>query len=111
MVVSFDSFTTAIGAYIESEIVQKAPSNRRLLLGAVAMVAPAIVARKANDYSQYVKAIGMIDEEGNIEIDALEDMGTKLIEKYGQYQFKLLDVSVNITKEDVISFCQMLRNM
>lgn len=110
MKISFDTFKTVVCRYMDTDIIDKAPRNRRLLLGIGVMLAPSFLDKQVNAYLPVLCTLNVIDEDKQINVDTLEDVATKLIDKYGSYQMKLLDITVDITREDVIKFCQMCRN-
>ena len=111
MRVKFDTFTTAVCKYIDTDIINKAPRNRRLLLGVAVMATPNFLSKKCKEYNQLLSSLGIIDEDNKVDLDSLESVGTELMDKYGSYQMKLLDMEINITKDDISRLCQMCRNM
>ena len=111
MRVKFDTFTTAVCKYIDTDIINKAPRNRRLLLGVAVMATPNFLSKKCKEHCQLLSSLGIIDEDNKVDLDSLESVGTELMDKYGSYQMKILDMEINITKDDISRLCQMCRNM
>lgn len=111
MKIKFDTFTTAVCKYIDTDIINKAPRNRRLLLGVAVMATPNFLTQKARDYNKLLSSLEVIDEDNKIDIDTLESVGTELMNKYGSYQLKILDMAIDITRDDVSRLCQLCRNM
>ncbi len=109
--ITFDNFSSAVCKYMDTDIINKAPRNRRLLLGVAVMATPSFLEKKAKEYKQLLLALNVMDEDNNIDVDSLESVGTELINKYGSYQLKVLDIEINITKDDIARLCQMCRNM
>lgn len=113
--VEFASFMEALGSYIDTEIVQKAPRDRRMSMGVVALAAPMVLTRKANENAGLLRDMGLVDESMAVDVDALEDFLSKLMDRYGPYRFEIPKpfggLSVELTKDDVARFCQTCRNI
>lgn len=109
MKVTFDIFTTALCSYIDSDIIAKLPNNKRFLMGVAVMAIPLILSKKVNDYSDILCTLGVMDEENCIDVDNLEEVATKLMNKYGCYQFKLMDLLVDVKEDDILKLCAKCR--
>lgn len=110
MKIPFDTFKTVVCRYMDTDIIDKAPRNRRLLLGIGVMLAPTFLDKQVNEHLSLLCTLGVIDEEKQVDVDTLEDVTTKLIDKYGSYQMNVLDMTIDLTKEDVAKLSQMCRN-
>lgn len=110
MGVPFDTFKAAVSDYIEEEIVRKAPLNRRILLGAAALVAPAVLEQKYQSMMPYLMTLGLVDDQGTVNVDRLEEVGVDLVRRYGSFQMKVLDVGVSIGEDDVRKLATLCRS-
>lgn len=108
--VSYEKFKEALVCYMDTDIIHKAPQNRRLLLGAIALVAPSVLDKKIQEYSSVLQTMGIMDSEKMVDDDRLENLCVDLVKKYGRYEMKLFDVSVSIGEEDVRRFLTICRN-
>lgn len=110
MKISYDNFLTALCSFVETDIMEKLPRNRRLLLGVAIIALPSWLTKKVRDYSELLDALNVMDDN-HIDIDELEELGKKLLTKYGNYEIKLMDLSILITADDVSRLCQVARNL
>lgn len=111
MKIRFDSFTTALCSYMETDIIEKLPQNRKLLMGVAVMAIPIMLSKKVNDYSELLCSLNVVDCDNYVDIDVLEDIGYKLIDKYGSYQMKFMDITINISKDDITKLCASCRTI
>jgi hypothetical protein len=110
MKITYDNFLTALCSYIDSDIMEKLPRNRRLLLGIAIMALPAYLTNKVRTYSELLKTLNIIDGDF-VDLDELEATGKQLLEKYGNYEMKLMDLTIAITQDDICRLCQSARNL
>jgi hypothetical protein len=110
MKITYDSFLTALCSYIDSDIMEKLPRNRRLLLGIAIMALPAWLTNKIRNYSELLETLNIIDGDF-VDLDELEAVGKQLLEKYGNYELKLMDLAITITQDDICRLCQSARNL
>lgn len=111
MKVKFDSFTTALCSYVETDIIGKLPQNKKLLMGIAVMAIPLLLSKKVNDYSELLCTLGVMDSSNCVDVDILEDTGYQLMDKYGSYQIKLMDMLIDITKDDITKLCALCRRI
>lgn len=110
MRISYDHFLTALCSFVETEIMEKLPRNRRLLLGVAIIALPSWLTKKVREYSELLDTLNIMEDD-QIDIDELEELGKKLLTKYGNYEIKLMDLVINITADDVCRLCQSARNL
>lgn len=95
---------------MDADIVHKAPQNRRLLLGAISLVAPSVLDKKVREFLPVLQTMGIMDGEGMVDVDRLETLCVDLVKKYGRYEMKIVDVTVSIGEEDIRRFLTICRN-
>ena len=101
MVIPMKSVCTAISSFIETDIIPKAPQDRRLLLGAAALIAPKWIEKQVQENSEYLEMLGIMTGEGLVDTDKAEGVATSLLDKYGNYTLAMKNVTVSIGKDDV----------
>jgi len=121
MKVAFESFTAALVSYWKSDVIQKAPQDERLPLGAAAVAAPSLLSGYVNRHSDMVLSMGLMDESNMVDVDMVEELGAKLLDEYGPLKIPFknpLDIFnrkeplvLSFTSEDVRKVCQLCRNM
>lgn len=111
VMISFDVFKAAVCEYLEANLVQRTPQNRRILAGGfVMLVVPLFLKKKVKALHPYLVELELMDGEGMVNVDRLEELGVDLVRRYGSFQMKVLDVGVSIGEDDVRKLATLCRS-
>lgn len=120
MKIAFESFTTALVSYWDSDVIQKAPKDERFPLGVAAIAAPSLVSGFVRKHSDMILEMELLDESNMVDIDKLESMGTQLMDKYGPFSVQIRNplklftdkpLVLSFGRDDVLGLCQKCRNL
>ncbi len=111
VMIPFDAFKAAVCEYLEANLVQRTPQNRRILAGGfVMLVVPMFLEKKVRALQPYLVELELMDGEGMVNVDKMETVGVDLLKKYGRYEMKVWDLDVAVDEDDIRRFATMCRN-
>lgn len=105
MKISFENVELGIAEYLDKELLSQYPNNsyHRVLIG---MGLSLVLKQKLNDIRELlqndtVKSVGIVDADGNIDVDLLRDTLKEQMTNEGiRYENKFIG-AITFTKEDV----------
>lgn len=109
MKVTLEALKTAICSFMDSDIISKAPQNKRFLFGAVTMMLPHIVDDKYHELMPYLKTMELVCDDGMIDIDKAEMEIVKIMDKYGSYSITMLGATISLNQADVHHLAELAR--
>lgn len=111
MVVGIDSLQRAICSFLETEVLYKTSEGKRLMVGALIMMAPKFVEKKYRDWNQYITMMELGTEDGQIDIDKAESAICELMGKYGNYHMDFMGTRITLDQNDIHKIAGLTRSL
>ena len=110
--VTISQIKTGIEQYMDREILPHLSTGKQIGLGIYTELLMVEIEGKAREYLNMpaIKILGLSDEEGNIDLDRLQDVAARKVGDRGKFEVDLPIIGrFTFSQSDVVKLCELIR--